>query len=811
MAPPLSAFTWPSAKQRIARELAEGSVEARRHAADRLVEFSAKQAEAMVLQALDDEDHEVRLRAARAAAHFRLLPASEKVLAWLADPDARIRLAACELLRRAPMAKALAPLGRVLSDPDALVRLAAVGAIAELESIDAVAPLLGRLDDPNEQVRLEAVQVLARLGDARAVFGLIGKMGDHAPEVRAAVARALGELGDARAASALMLALRDKNAAVRVASLEGLGRLGRDEAAFAIVPLLEETNSPEVRRAALLALGKLGSEHAVDALIRALDGEDANSEETSPAIEALILAGNRAEKPLLAALALPTSPNAAAGAAVAISQLETEGGRAAILDAMQRGAVSPEIGLRALSRCGGARAIPAILELLSHTRPAVRRNAVEALIVLLDPSRPEGRAVEPLAAALQESTNLEQRVRILRALGRTGSKRAADVLAAWMGAREAALRLAAIEELGRLGPMQQDDVLMAALEDASASVRLRAAVALASSASEKTLRSLLERIATAAEADRGALGLAVSGAMARARDPEIVDQAERLLASSGGAVRDAVLEGIGRMPSAAAGEALAQMAKSAAREDRRKVAEALAGHPKALSTLIALSDDADAGVRAAAAWSLGTVAPIAMPQAPLERVLARFEDIDGGVVANAIAAAARIAKREPEAVSEPVTRALCHALEHPYAHARANALAGLALLGARCNGGDRERAILRNDTNAVARTAAAELLYRAPAGDGASDRRALSLCLGEEKRITVAERCRGPKAPPRDAARGSIVVFVVPDGAAAPVPGAPFAMLDAEGFVRSGSADRRGAVFEHAAPSGTLELVAPEG
>jgi hypothetical protein len=41
------------------------------------------------------------------------------------------------------------------------------------------------------------------------------------------------------------------------------------------------------------------------------------------------------------------------------------------------------------------------------------------------------------------------------------------------------------------------------------------------------------------------------------------------------------------------------------------------------------------------------------------------------------------------------------------------------------------------------------------------------------------------------------------------MPLAPYSLQRADGLIRSGIADRRGAVFEHAAPQGQLRLVVP--
>jgi hypothetical protein len=46
-------------------------------------------------------------------------------------------------------------------------------------------------------------------------------------------------------------------------------------------------------------------------------------------------------------------------------------------------------------------------------------------------------------------------------------------------------------------------------------------------------------------------------------------------------------------------------------------------------------------------------------------------------------------------------------------------------------------------------------------------------------------------------------------GVSEPLPRAPFALLLADGTLRMGNADRRGAVFEAAAPAGVVSLLVP--
>ncbi|MEO7331338.1 MAG: hypothetical protein ABI193_22370 [Minicystis sp.] len=144
---------------------------------------------------------------------------------------------------------------------------------------------------------------------------------------------------------------------------------------------------------------------------------------------------------------------------------------------------------------------------------------------------------------------------------------------------------------------------------------------------------------------------------------------------------------------------------------------------------------------------------------------------------------------------------------------RANALEGLSLAGASCEAAVVPGLLARDPSEAV-RLASADFLTRAVerAGDKAAelDRRALVRCAGEDRNASVATRCARPLAlPARPGAPEDIAIYIVPDGRSAPLPRAPFTLVRADGLLRLGLADRRGEIFETAAPPGLLRLGVP--
>ena len=146
---------------------------------------------------------------------------------------------------------------------------------------------------------------------------------------------------------------------------------------------------------------------------------------------------------------------------------------------MRRGVLPTAAALHALADMRAQQAVPVVLEFVGSASPTVRAEAARAAHALLDPTHPDGRAVEPLAGALRGTdASPSERAALASLLGRTGASRAAPVLVGLSDAKVLSVKLAAIEALGTLGPAGADDTLLARVDDPNAEVRLRAAIAL---------------------------------------------------------------------------------------------------------------------------------------------------------------------------------------------------------------------------------------------------------------------------------------------------------------------------------------------
>ncbi len=872
--------------------MASTDVAERRAAAAKLLALPPRLAKELARDALLDPDIEVRLYAAQAAASLGVSRAGDMVVEWLSAGDPRLRVAACELIESSPTPKSVQALGRVLSDTRPSVRQAAARAMGNSGSVGVVSPLLGHLDDNSETVRLAVVKALGRIGDRRAVVPLVSKLQDPEVEVRTAAARALGALGDRRAVATLLLALQDPAAVVRVQALEALGQLKAKDATSAIASLLVSKDSASTRvgsltldrvqSAALRALGRIGSHRAIKILIEQLAKRSPGSStshaqisqgqwmSSSPIGKALVLAGASAVKPLIEALRTTASPRLASGAALALGELKAKEALPEIIGATGRGVVSLEAGLQALADIGDSEALPFVLEHLDSGDARIRHMVIQVAGRLLDPAQPDGRPIDPIRPRVTNiRTPLAERIALARLLGRTGAKRAQTLLLALTKSKEVTLRIATVRALGALAlsSPKVDEALVKAIDDPSRNLRLAAAKALSRVGKDAAAKELIRRLGVAAEQDRGAIGIAVSGCLGRSIDVALVGQVKSAITSTAGTARDALIEGLGRMKVEKAGELLAQLARSADVDDRRKVAEALAGHRAQEAALIRLLSDPDPTVRANAVWSLARVGTVrALPS-----VTKLVADFDVAVAGNAAVAAARIAQRKRTAADSKkqptvakVPAVLCAALADYRSYVRANALVGLRFVDARCDGAV-VRNLLAHDRSWRVRVAAADLLHHivaqqpapavttstsgaatpAPSTDPAPpgpaptstagaetgpaattpapapenktaakaarlrelDRRALDRCAAEDIDGTVAAHCRKRRSVPKK--HDEVLVYVVPHGHTEPLARAPFALVLANGMMRLGVADRRGALFEIAAPRGQLRLAVP--
>ena len=791
------AAIWPSATRRAERELSSSEAATRQAAVAALSDLPRAAARRLLLRALDDVDAQVQSSALELLLRLETPQVTERVVPWLSGSDKRLRLSAALALAVAPAANATPALGRALGDSDAEVRAASAAALGASQAESAVLPLLGHLDDSVPEVREAVANALGALGDARAVLPLIGKIEDPRPSVRAAVARALGALRDSRSSSALLLALRDSDRAVVIAVVRALGSLGETAAVAPLSALLRERSEPEARRALLLSLGRIGSVEAGQALVKEL-GPDETGREREAVLAALVLAPGAFTAPLRDCLDSVVDVALAEGCALGLAEVHDTASSARVRGALDRGRLSPKVGLAVLGRLGDTRALSAALERLTVPDAETRGAAMDAAEALLSPKDADGRAVEPLARALlARAVSRPERLRLVSLLGRTGSERALPTLLPLLeSVSDPALAESAALALGGVPGKATAAALLKALDADEMRVKRAAALSIRRGQSAELLGPLLTRLSRGGQSERALVYLALSGPLSRSQDDALVARAVQLLDATRGSERDELLEALAASSVPRARAALSRLATSADFGDRAKVAELLVGQTDE-SVLARLLKDSDARVRGNAAWSLGFVAASACAKARAV-LLQALKDRDGVVVGNAAISLGRLSRQQPEAAAT----ALCGgALRDVRATVREQALRGLALAHAHCADGY-PATLLASDPRANVRRAAAELLLLR--GPDAAERRLLARCQDSDTHASVAEACAGPARPaPKEIE--AVTVLIVPSAGGDPTPGAPFALLWADGSLRLGSADRRGGVFEPRAPHGPVE------
>jgi HEAT repeat protein len=455
--------------------------------------------------------------------------------------------------------------------------------------------------------------------------------GDPDPGRRAGAVR-LAAFADPDDAGVVHRGLRDPEAGVRIAAIGAVRDPAR--AADDLLRLAREDSAPGVRRAAIESFRSAAPEDRRAAAAAMADHPEAEIRN--------------------AAVGLLSDPATEDGAVLTRYLLDPDpgvAGRAAALLAEDRSTETLALVWGAL-----------------RSAPADGRDRVIDLLSSFD-----RQTVTRLAVQATESTSPAERGIGLRVRAAIDGYRAFGLLTGALGDPEVEVRLAALQALGRLPSSEAIEHVGRRLGDPDAAVRADAARALAGIVDDRVLPFLLQAAGDPSDEVRtiGRAGFlsrrSVSGArslVAALRDPARRRAAVDLLGEMGDVARELLvdwIEDVDAEAGEAAGRALAAAGAEAwlveqlrhRRPDRRRRAVLALGAMRAVGALSALVDrlhDPDAGVRAAAATTLGAIAD---PRAaePLKRAF--VSDPDMGVVA-AIEPALRnlmanddIGRREP--------------------------------------------------------------------------------------------------------------------------------------------------------------------
>ncbi len=757
-------FEWQGRLARLRRELETGDVQRRREVVRMLGTYASHEVADALLAALGDQDASVRAEAAEAVGRVRLRDAVPRLLDWLDDEDVDVRVGAASALGRIGDPRTAQALVRALGDQSSEVRRAAVRALRALGTPEVVVPLLGRLDDADSSVQIEAAEALGELGDERAVVPLIGRARDQAPEVRVAVYAALGAIGDARAAPALLQGLRGDEDAAQLAAIAALGRLGAEAAVEPLAALVARSDS-RAARAAVAALGAIGTEDALRAVVSALSSRDARA----IAADVLVATARRSARSAdassavdVVAMLLEALDRAPPGEATAIAEMlerlaavaRDERAAEPLLRALRTGRGATSSLLRALAATGSPDALVPILETLRGGDSALEAAALAALDLYFDAQPADGRAADPLLAALGR-VDPPRRVAVVRLLGRVRAPRALPALRPLLSHREPALRLAAVQAIGAIGDPQGADALLPLLSDRDPRTRYEAARALAAAANRPVVEQLLERLAQREPTDRHAVVLALGGALRtlsrRDRLPApVLDRVrEALRGAAAGpdvALSARAIEALGALGSDAAAVDLAAIAENGTLAVRRYAAHALGlvEGDRARATLRDLLGDRSVDVAGAAATALGENGTAD----DVGTLLGVAREGAWPATSSASFALARLARRGMLTASDEAREGLCALASARDPYLVANAIVALASINAPpCSVDVSPERFMDPERPTVIRVAAARWVATSEAL-GESERAAmLDRCVARELSSDVTEACRAPTLP----------------------------------------------------------------
>jgi HEAT repeat protein len=453
-------------------------------------------------------------------------------------------------------------LARLLGQPDA--RADAIEAIVRQDA-GIVEVLIEQLEAEDPDTQLAAVVALGRLGDRRAAPAIAAAL-TRSPAMAVAAAAALARIGDPLAHHALLPLLPHPDAAVRQAAIGALNSLGHPDLGAHVRDLLE-SDDPAERESAVRIAGYFGFPDAVDALLaRAADPVEGVRR---AAVEHLPYLDDPRAMAALASAVSDTSAKVRAAAAQALAH------------------VAPGV------------AEAPLLAALADEDAWVRYYAVRALGEL-------GLGAARLGGAADADPAMHVRIAAIEALGGFRGASIADILLAHASGDQPDLAAAAVRALGRSGDRRAPSALRAALRSTDAAVRLAAVTAFRNAGTPDGIDAL--QWTAAADGDDAVALAAVDalGALARCGGAEPSPAVAALIASTAEArTHDAAVTALSRLPETRI-DAVAGGLTHPQPQVRRATIAALGRmqRPEASAAIRAALDDEDAAVRESAVVAL---------------------------------------------------------------------------------------------------------------------------------------------------------------------------------------------------------------
>lgn len=272
------------------------------------------------------------------------------LLPYAHSDDWLIRLHVAQTLGHFSTASSREALLHLLTDAHKSVRRAALDGLARVQMPGEVGPLCALLRDPDLTVQSKAIEVIIQSNHPHTLRHILELLQDESEYVRRAAVEVLNAVGTTETIKDLLSALGDQDWWVRVRAADALGKIGGPKVVEAVLPLLQDADA-FIRRCAVEILNTTQAPQAFDALVVALDDADWWVQER--AVDALAALSDQRALPALLRLLQHDTP------------------------------VLPAV-LRALGRLGDPQAVRPVLTTLLHSTPAVRKEALQALLTLTD-------------------------------------------------------------------------------------------------------------------------------------------------------------------------------------------------------------------------------------------------------------------------------------------------------------------------------------------------------------------------------------------------------------------------------------------
>ncbi len=449
--------------------------------------------------------------------------------------------------------------------------------------------------------------------------------------------------------------------------------------------------------------------------------------------------------------------------------------------------------------------LPVVLDLLTNPTAHVRAQALDTAFELLEPAVADGRAVDPVAVFVNTSTSLEELAKAVALLGHTGSERAVPHLLPF--ARDKAppaLRVAALRALGEIkGATVPVEVVTSALTAESNEVRQAAARSIRDGEWSGLGATLVTLLGEATYDEVEGVANALWGVAPRMNETKLVQALAHAVETALPRHQDALIEAFGRVPWGLAKAHWARFAAEFSCQPKAKVAEALGMHAEARPLLVNMLKAECSDVVLNALWSLRQ---FTLDEFLFRQLVTLAQSEKSWIAGNAVAALATLKPELPVAnnssgapKNEGVKQVLCEGLlrDRWAVPALSNALTALRLRGQRCPGAF-ERNLLHHPADQIRERAARLIATVSDSVDPSAralDARALRQCARFDIDGDVAAICLGEPESAPDVADHWVTISVTTGSEGEALPNTPYALEYADGWIRTGTTDRRGAVL----------------